>query len=237
MSRVDQLLARVAEELLRLRVRNDDAAHAVHDEHRVRCRFQQRPELLFGFPASRYIPDRAHDERVFIRVDRVKADLDGKLGAVLAAAIELGTGAHLTYARMREIAGPVSDMGLTEAVRHQPLDRRPAKLLTAVAEHVFGARVRDDDAAAAIDHHDAVGHRLEEPAKARFEPFRIAHDPEMRDILVCRKDPRDVSIGTMHRLAGDVDVNKEPSLRRRSDSYVQSLPAMTLSTTRCSSSV
>src|SRR3989442_841048 len=44
----EQLLARVAEQLLRLRIHQQDAALPAHDHHRVRRRLQQTPELHLG---------------------------------------------------------------------------------------------------------------------------------------------------------------------------------------------
>ena len=204
---VDQLLARVAEELFGLRVRNDNPAGAVHDEHRIGRRFEQGAEFLLRLPAAGDVADRAHDERVLVRVDRVQADLDGKLAAVLAPPIELGPRAHFPHARMREIARAITDMLLAVPLRQQALDRRAPQLFATVAEHVLRACVGDDDAAAAIDHHDAVGHRLEQAAKACFEPLRVAHDLQMRDVLVRGQNPLDGPLGATHRLARDVDVN------------------------------
>ena len=44
----EQLLARVAEQLLRLRIHQQDAALTAHDHHRIRRRLQQTPELHLG---------------------------------------------------------------------------------------------------------------------------------------------------------------------------------------------
>ena len=87
----EQLVAAVAELLLRLDVEQDDLAALVHHHHRVRRRFQQpavaalhlRQVLLRGL-AHADVADRRRHQDALGALQRAQHDLDRELAAVLA---------------------------------------------------------------------------------------------------------------------------------------------------------
>ena len=87
----EELVAAVAELLLRLHVQQDDLAALVHHHHRIRRRLQQPAvpalhlrQMLFRRLAHADVADRRRHQDAFGAFQRAQHDLDRKLAAVLA---------------------------------------------------------------------------------------------------------------------------------------------------------
>ena len=87
----EELVAAVAELLLRLNVQQDDLAALVHHHHRIRRRLQQPAvaalhlrQMLFRSLAHADVADRRRHQDAFGAFQRAQHDLDRKLAAVLA---------------------------------------------------------------------------------------------------------------------------------------------------------
>src|SRR5439155_18068237 len=90
-------------------------------------------------------------------------DLDRKLGAVLAAAIELQAHPHRAHARLAEEAVAMARMLVSVALRHQELDPLLEQLAARIAEQPLGLRIDQHDASVASDDDDRIGSRFQEP--------------------------------------------------------------------------
>jgi hypothetical protein len=166
----DQLLAAVAEQLLGLRVDQQDTAVAVDDHHRVRRRLEQTAELLLGAAALADVADRARHPHAVFGLDRTQADLHGKLGAVLAQPEQRPPRAHRTRLRRGEEVRAVTRVLRAEALRDQLLECLAEQLLALVAEQSLGLRIDQLDLPVAVDHHDSVGRGLDQRAVVRVRP-------------------------------------------------------------------
>ena len=82
----DQRLPLVAEHALGLGVDQFDHALAVDDDHRIGRCFEQVLELRFGRTARGGVADRSRRKHAAVGAQRTQADLDRKLGAILAHA-------------------------------------------------------------------------------------------------------------------------------------------------------
>src|SRR5712675_2079762 len=80
----DKLVPLVAEQLLGLRVDENDAPLAIDDYDGVRSGLEESAELVLGAPAVGDVPDGRGDEPPFHRLHWRQADFSGKFGAVLA---------------------------------------------------------------------------------------------------------------------------------------------------------
>ena len=87
----DELVTRVAKELLRLRVDQQDPTFAIDNHHRVRCGLEEAAELLFRFFPFGDVADGGRHERAVLGFKWAQADLDRKLRTVLAQAVQLET--------------------------------------------------------------------------------------------------------------------------------------------------
>jgi hypothetical protein len=80
----NQIRARMAEELLGLRVDQNDLPLGVHDHHGVGSRFEEAPELGLSLLALRDVADGGCYKRCVRASHWRQADLRGKFGAVLS---------------------------------------------------------------------------------------------------------------------------------------------------------
>ena len=142
-----EVLARVLEEPLCLRVEDDHLAFAIDDDDRVGCGFEETSKPLLDFPPCRGVPDDADDQSTRLGLQRAQADLDGELAAVLAAPGEFSAFPHGTGVGLVKIVVAVPGMVLAEPLRNQSLDRHAEQLLTGVTEQSLGKLVDDDDVA------------------------------------------------------------------------------------------
>src|SRR5258708_15781240 len=92
----DHLLAAIPEDLLGLRVHENDSAILAHNHHRIWRRLEKAPELLLGPLAVRDVANGTGHQRSFFGLQRAQADLDREFRAVLAEAEQLEPGAHRT---------------------------------------------------------------------------------------------------------------------------------------------
>src|SRR5207244_4484336 len=115
----DELIARIAEELLRLCVDEQDAAILVDDDHRIRRRFEETSELLLRLLSIADVSNRARHERLVFGLEGAQADLDRELASVLATGVELEVRAHGPSLWIREEVRAMSGMVGSKAVRDQ----------------------------------------------------------------------------------------------------------------------
>ncbi len=91
-------------------------------------------DVLLHSPALGHIADDARHKCRGSGRYRAEADLDGKLGAVLAASDKIQTLTHRSNGRLLRIFGAVRDMFLTHMLRQKYLDRLPEKRLAVIAK-------------------------------------------------------------------------------------------------------
>ena len=126
-----------------------------------------------------------HDTNVPSRVETgLEADFDGKLGAVLAQAVELQADAHRAHVRIAVISLALADVARVVPRRNQHLDRMPDQFLAIVAEEPFGVRVHQTNLAFGVDDDRRVGRILEQrKAASRQDPQgrTLLHRPFAKD--------------------------------------------------------
>ena len=171
----EQLVAAVAELLLRLNVQQNDLAALVHHHHRIRGRLQQPAvaalhlrQMLFRSLAHADVADRRRHQRSFGALQRAQHDLDRERAAVLAPRGELDTRADLLVQRVFRGAEIVRDQPFREALRDDVRHLLPEQLVAAVAELLLRLNIQQNDLAALVHHHHRVRGRLQQPAVSAF---------------------------------------------------------------------
>ena len=169
----EELVAAVAELLLRLNIQQDDLAALVHHHHRVRSRFQQPAiaalhlrQMRFRGLAHADVADRRRHQDSFGAFQRAQHDLDRKLAAVLAQPDELDPGPDLLRQRVLRGAQIVRDQPFRKAHRNDVRDLLAQELVAAVAELFLRLNIQKDDLAALVDHHHRVRSRFQQSAVA-----------------------------------------------------------------------
>ena len=107
-------------------------------------------------------PDRARHQHALGGLQRTQADLDRKLGAILAPAEQLERRPHPTGGRSAKVARDVARMRRALARRDQHLDRAADHLVTRVAEQRLDLTVDERDRAVLADDDHRVGGGLEQ---------------------------------------------------------------------------
>ncbi len=125
-------------------------------------------ELFFGPLAGADVDHGGEHEQPLVRLDRVQTDLDGDVGAVLAAPEQVPPGPHRAGLRIGEVRGPKLRMALAEARGDDPLDGLPQQRLPGIPEQPLGLAVDEHNLTAPVNHHHAVGHRFNHGAEARL---------------------------------------------------------------------
>ena len=157
-----ELRALVPEQSLGLGVHEDDASGVVHDHDRVRRRLQETAKLRLGALSIRDVADRAGHKDAVVGLERTQADLDRKLGAVLATASQLQPRTHRPHAGICEVVDAVLRMATSKPFGDEDLHVLAEKLGTCVAEEPLGLRVDANDLALAVDDDDRIGCGFEE---------------------------------------------------------------------------
>ena len=103
-----------------------------------------------------HVADRARHHQPALGLERAEADLDRKLGAVLAQSVEVMARTHRARLRIAHVVLLVLAMMLAEAVRDQVGDGLADQLLALVAEEVLGLGIDERDVAVPIDDHHRV---------------------------------------------------------------------------------
>src|SRR5205814_633354 len=98
-------------------------------------------ERLLEALSLRDVADGGGDQQLILGAHRAEADLDRKLAAVFAQAVQRQAGAHGADARLGEEAGAVRAVLAAETLRNEGLDRLSEHLVAAVAEESFRLRV------------------------------------------------------------------------------------------------
>ena len=165
---VAKLGARVPEEPLRLGVDDLDDAAGIDDDHRVRRRVEQASEellaLALGLLGDRppgHVPDGGNGLVALFGGERGEADVDRKLGAVLATAEEVQAGIHRPRVPLRGDLGALVFVHLAVAIGHQHLHRLTDQLAALVPEKPFGLGVDGLDRPGAAHDDHGVGHGFE----------------------------------------------------------------------------
>jgi hypothetical protein len=143
-----------------LSVDEQDAAVSIDDDHRVRGRLEQAPELFLCFFPLAGVADRARNQGAVLGIQRAQADLDGKFGTVLAPPVELEAGAHRPHAWIGEEIGAVSRVLSAEPLGDEHLDRAAVQLGPRITEKLLRLGVGQVDDAVAVDDDDGVRSRL-----------------------------------------------------------------------------
>ena len=119
------------------------------------------------------IDDHAENQRASARLNRIKADLDGKLSAVLAPTSKIAAGSR-PAAGMRSKLSAVLGMPGAQIRGQEDIDGLTEHLVASVAEQPFHFRIDKHDISGAVDHHDADRAGLDRHAKYFFRlHFRV----------------------------------------------------------------
>jgi hypothetical protein len=200
-----ELLASIAEQPLGLGVDQHDAPGPVDDHHGVGCGLEQPAELLLGLLAIGDVADRARHQRPLIGLEGRQADLDRELAAVATTPAQLEPRAHRARPGRRREGVAVSAVPLAEPVGQQDLDPLPEQLGARVPEHGLGERVDQDDGAGAVDDHDGVGCRLEEPAKLCLGALLLDEGAiHLAEIAGDHREPCEATAGAAAHAPGDL---------------------------------
>src|SRR5207248_1124463 len=108
-------------------------------------------ELLLSLVALGHVADRSDHQGARFRLHRSEADVDGKLGPVLAPAVELEVRTHRPGQGLRQVADAMADVCGSKAFGQEKVDRLVAKLGARVPEEPLRLGVDDLDDAAGID--------------------------------------------------------------------------------------
>src|SRR5258708_5078584 len=173
-----QLLTRVAEESFGLAVDQFDASLPIHDDDRVRCRFQQPAELLFCPLSLCDVPDGAGDQHAFLGLQGAQADLYRELASVLLQTVQLQTSSHVAHSWVGEITRTVGRVLPTEALGHQHLDRTAEQLLALVAEEFLLLVIRRPPTSTPFPYAALVRCRFQQPAELLFRPLSLRDVPD-----------------------------------------------------------
>jgi hypothetical protein len=208
----EQIGARVAEQLLGLRVDQDHPPLVVDDDHRVGRRLEQVAELRLHLLAVGDVADRGGDQRRLLGLHRREADLGRELAAVLAAAEELEPSRHRPRLRLAEVPGPAPRVHGAELLRHQDLDRLAQQLVAPVAEQLLGLMVDEVDDAVGVDDDHRVRGRFEEAAKPGLQRALLAQPLELGDVLLVGHHEARVALRPGHDAHRHVDVDERAVL-------------------------
>jgi hypothetical protein len=129
-------------------------------------------DALLGHPvalAGLALAQRRHQQQSVLRLERVEAQLGGKLAAVLAHPDQL---------------------------RQQALEGLPDELVTAVAEQLLGQGIEKDDPAPAIRDHQRVGRSLQDGASGRGQAGQDLAWARGRAALVRRRQSQPPNLDT-----------------------------------------
>ena len=161
-----------AEQLFDLRadVQFRDALVQGSDEGHRRDVLHQRPELGLLPLALTDVADDSGGENALLGADWAEADLDGKLAAVPASAVQFQAHSHGTHTRLGEEALSVADVSKPESLGHQGLDGLTQQVLFAITEQSFGLAIEQDNQSLGINHDDGVGQALDHFMQGPLRP-------------------------------------------------------------------
>ena len=120
------------------------------------------PQHLFDALALRHITNGAGDKQALLCLQRVQADLDRELAAVLAQAVQLQPSPHGAGAWFGKKIAPVVRVAGAEALGHQQLDGLAQQLVAAPAEQFHRLRVDEDDVPLPVDDDHGVRRGLQQ---------------------------------------------------------------------------
>src|ERR1700756_1203593 len=113
--------------------------------------------FLFGLLPFGDIADGAGDESALSRFERAQSDFNGKLSAILAAAVKVQVGSHSAGPWCVSIILAMPGVFPVEAVRNEDFDRLAEQFFPRIAEQLFRLRICEHDAALFVDDHDCIG--------------------------------------------------------------------------------
>src|SRR5581483_4164550 len=97
-------------------------------------RFARGDDLRFDAISFGDIANGGGDQGLIAVRNGTQADLDGKLGSILAPGVQVEPGAHGTHPDILHVVLTVADVPLAEALRNQHLDAPADDLIMLVAK-------------------------------------------------------------------------------------------------------
>src|SRR5262245_14772382 len=165
------------EQLFDLRTYVDLTDPFIESGHESNGRDFLDQRAIAGFQAGPLtdVANGADDHQTCRRLQRIEADLDGKLFTVFPQPEQLDTRPHGPRSRGLEKLVPVADVLRPEPLRHEEFDRNPAQLLRLVAEHIRGLGIGQDDRAFLVDHNEGIGQSLWQTAEQGFDDLEARY--------------------------------------------------------------
>jgi hypothetical protein len=158
---------------LRAHVKLRHALVQRRDERHRRDVLHQGAELGLLALAGADVAHHAGHQQPGRRPQRVQADLDGELAAVLALPSEFHRRAiHRPGPGIGEVPLPAPDVSGPQPLGHQQLDGLAQQFTARVAEQPFRLLIDQDDGAVLVDDHHGIGQRLNQVAEALRRPGR-----------------------------------------------------------------
>ena len=165
----EDLVRGIAEEAFGRRVEGLDASMGVDDQDGVDGRIDDRPptrfagaELALEPCPARQVVQHARELALAADVHLANRQVDGEERAIAAAAGHLATDANDLGVAGVEVALEIAIVLFVMWRGHQQADIAAHDLGLRVAEQLFGTAVERLDAAARVDHDDAVGGRVQD---------------------------------------------------------------------------
>ena len=185
-----QFVAIVAEELLRLRVDEDNGTVRIDHDDGIGRRFDDQAKTLLRAFALADIADDADEMALVAGQLRLgHRDVHGKQGAVLAHPQDLPAYPNNPLLAGGQVAGQALPVGFAQRPRNDALGHLATQhFLPAVAERALGRRVEFDDPTLVVDADDAIERRLEHRGLAGLA---LAHR-----LLRSSPHPGDLQMGT-----------------------------------------
>ncbi len=165
---------RVAEDPLSLSIDHDDLAGPVDHHHCVWRSLDDQAQSPLTFAqcqlrcfALRDIDKYSREHHCsLVGLDRVQADFDRELVAILLEAVEIAPGPHRPRLGIDKICRSQPWVMTTKALGHEHFHRLAHKLGPRVTEDPLSPSIDHDDLAGPVDHHHGVWRRLDHQAEA-----------------------------------------------------------------------
>ena len=121
---------------------------------------------LFGPLALGDVTNEAGDQRLPASLQGAETDVDWKLRAIFAPAVQFQACTHGPHTGMTEVRGPIFRMPAPDALRQQHFHLLSQQLFARVAEQPLGLGIDQNDPAILLRYHNGIRGGFEEQSEA-----------------------------------------------------------------------